>query len=206
MKYLNKIAFKLIAIAFLFAVTNSAFATGGSVTFTSPNSASIPTLSGSMLILLSVLLCVVAYRTAKQKNANINKLFITLLGTGVIFSAGSGIKLVSDANAGGPPPITITFPAGSNSFTDTIPAPPEGGIGVGFFTNPSIPDLSFRITAGTGSVCNFLILPLINPDTPPPVITPSFSASGGPDDSHMGSLPVGFGMEILCGESLTFTE
>ena len=109
MKTIHQITSKLSAITLLlFISTNSALAAGGTVTFTLPGPASIPTLSGTMLILLSVLLCVVAFRTAKLKKSNINKLFITLLGTGVLVTASSGVKLVSDAHAGGGFPINFS--------------------------------------------------------------------------------------------------
>ncbi len=88
--------------------SSSAFAVNvnGSVGATS-----VPSLSGSMLVVLSLLLFAVALRISKQNKA-VNKLMITLLGVGVIVSAGSGIKLISEVKAGVP---TVTL-SGNTSF------------------------------------------------------------------------------------------
>ncbi|MGK0271209.1 MAG: hypothetical protein ACI88H_001866 [Cocleimonas sp.] len=149
MTSIYNIASKLTFITFLlFVSANSAFAAGGSVTFTRPTS--VPTLSGTMLILLSLLLFVVALRTTKQKN--MNKLFITLLGTGVLVTAGSGVKLVSNANAGNG--TTIIFDQVSNSVTYTL----AKGTFLSFGNYESgSPDLNFTITSDPGSVCTFYI-------------------------------------------------
>jgi len=59
---------------------------------------SVPSLSGSMLVVLSLLLFAVAFRLTKQ-NKTVNKFFITLLGVGMVVSMGSGVKLISKAQA-----------------------------------------------------------------------------------------------------------
>ena len=84
-----------IASTSLLLFSSSVWATGvtGSVGATS-----VPSLSGSMLVILSLLLFAVAFRLTKQNKA-VNKLFISLLGVGMIISAGSGFKLISDAQA-----------------------------------------------------------------------------------------------------------
>lgn len=53
------------------------------------------------LIVLSLLLFAVAYKTAKQKSNSAGKLFIGLIGTFALVAAGGGIKLVTDVEACG---------------------------------------------------------------------------------------------------------
>ena len=202
MKYLNKIVSKLGAITFfLLAGTKSAFATGATVTFNLPGPASIPTLSGTMLILLSVLLCMVAYRTAKQKNTNSNKLFITVLGAGFLVSASSGVKLVSDAHAGGPPLTPIVFATGSNTFSDTIPPPPMGSITAAVYGNTVGSDLNFTITAGDGSLCRFFMRPGLDALTIDDQIPQPLPITSTYETNHSGTLSANFNLEVNCGES-----
>ena len=59
----------------------------------------IPTLSGTMLVVLSLLLFAVATRVAKQKNNGINKMFVTLIGVGSLSLVTGGVKIVSTADA-----------------------------------------------------------------------------------------------------------
>ena len=89
--------------------SSSAFAVSvnGSVGATS-----VPSLSGSMLVVLSLLLFAIAFRIGKQNKA-VNKLFITLLGIGMLVSAGSGVILITDAKAGGAPVDVINLSGGT---------------------------------------------------------------------------------------------
>lgn len=85
---------------FLCLLSSSVFAgrPAGAITFSlTASSTSIPTLSGSMLIVLSLLLFVVAFRVAKQKNAN--KFFMSFVGVTALSLGLGGIKFVSDAEA-----------------------------------------------------------------------------------------------------------
>ncbi len=92
----------------------------------------VPTLSGTMLILLSLLLFVVAFRIAKQKNNGASKLFITLVGVTAISTGIGGIKLVSDVEAGG---SITTIPL------DVAPGSTTGSVdlldGLNSFDNPN---------------------------------------------------------------------
>ncbi len=106
------------ASLFIFSSTSSVFANhiGGHIVIGGGAPTAIPTLSGSMLILLSLLLFIVALRISKQKNAKVNKFFITLLGVGILSIGGSGIKLISNAQAGVDLPITLlSSPSGGAS-------------------------------------------------------------------------------------------
>ena len=184
MKYLNKITSKLITTIFLIFSTTSVFAAGGTVTFTQGSPTGIPTLSGYMLILLSVLLFVVAVRTAKQKKSNINKLFITLIGTGVLVTAGSGVKLVSDVHAGGG--ILITF-TNSNSVSYSIPPNSSDSYG-----NQTGQALNFTISADTTppdpSVCRYRIVIIGQ-------VTPTYSL---PVETYSGTLPDNAILDVRC--------
>lgn len=62
------------------------------------NATHVPTLSGTMLVLLSLVLFAVAFKYAKQKTGA-NKLFISLIGVIALSAGGGGLKLVSDAQA-----------------------------------------------------------------------------------------------------------
>lgn len=59
----------------------------------------VPTLSGVMLVVLSLLLFAVAVRVTKQKKSGINKLFVTLLGVGSLSLITGGMQIVSKADA-----------------------------------------------------------------------------------------------------------
>ena len=61
---------------------------------------SVPSLSGTMLIILSALLFVVALRISKQKTEKVNKFFMTFVGIVILSTVTSGIKLISNAQAG----------------------------------------------------------------------------------------------------------
>ena len=63
----------------------SAFATGATVNLQAEK---VPTLSGFMLIILSVLLIVVAYKIAKQKSRHGGNLFLMLLGASALVMGG----------------------------------------------------------------------------------------------------------------------
>ena len=101
MKLLKSLSSKLrlVAILSVFA-TSSAFAGspfGGAMVKIAATT-SVPTLSGTMLLLLSLLLFVVAFRVAKQKS-NSGKFFIMLIGASALLAAGNGVKLISEVQA-----------------------------------------------------------------------------------------------------------
>lgn len=107
----------------------SAVALSGSSVFAvsvngSVGATSVPSLSGSMLVVLSLLLFAVAFRVSKQNKA-VNKLFITLLGVGMVVSAGSGIKLISDVTAGIAIP-TIDLSGGTFGGPSNVSSPSGG--------------------------------------------------------------------------------
>ena len=73
-----------------------------------PFSASaVPTLSGTMLIILSLLLMTVAFRLKKKNRQATSKFFISLIGVAALISGTNGIKLVSDATAFAPTPDIV---------------------------------------------------------------------------------------------------
>ena len=91
-------------VALIVSPVSSVFAgsspeTLGSMTYRIQSATGIPTLSGTMLLVLSLLLLAVAVRVAKQKDSGANKFFIALLGVSALSMGGGGIKLVSDADA-----------------------------------------------------------------------------------------------------------
>ncbi len=150
MRYISQITSKLGVIAFLtIANASSVFAATATVNFTMPSATSVPSLSGFMLVVLSLLLFIVAFKISQQKNKNANTFFTVLIGAGILVSMGSGVKLVSDANAGGPVPTNIPDPtANFGPFT-------VAGNSSEQFTNSGTNDLNFSITVGDNSTCTY---------------------------------------------------
>jgi len=109
MKIIRNILIKIGAISALFVLPLSAFAGPGTVIF-APASISIPTLSSSMLIVLSLLLMIVAFRVAKQKGSK--KFFMVLMGASILMASSGGIKLVSDIQASGS--VSFSMPEGDS--------------------------------------------------------------------------------------------
>ena len=77
------------------------------------NAAAVPTLSGMMLFILSLLLFFVAFKVSKQKSANTGKFFITLIGVGALVSGMGGVKLISDVSAVGYASLPLVGSKGS---------------------------------------------------------------------------------------------
>ena len=117
--------FKLKAIFLLtIAGTSSVYAgvPGGTITF-GTGATAVPTLSGFMLLVLSLLLFVVAFKVAKQKNSNASKFFVMLLGVSALGLGGGGFKMVNNVEAGITMPV-IGEPVGPGiEPTDIVFAP-----------------------------------------------------------------------------------
>ena len=131
------------AIAVL--INSSAFATGANGSI---GGVSVPTLSGSMLIILSLLLFAIAFRLTRQ-NTRVNKLFVSILGVGMLVSAGSGIKLVSSVDAA---PTNILLSTGDFGPGLDIPGNPNSGYYRGY-TNDTGHPVVVSFTAHAGSAC-----------------------------------------------------
>ncbi|TCJ88997.1 midcut-by-XrtH protein [Cocleimonas flava] len=86
---------------------------GGTVTLSPTATTAVPTLSGTMLILLSLLLMVVAFRVSKNSKNGAGKFFIALIGASVLMAAG-GFKTVSDLQAAVGTTKTMDNPAGGD--------------------------------------------------------------------------------------------
>ncbi len=108
MKSIQKLVVKLSAVSALFLLTLPAFAGSGSVTLAPLDPSAIPTLSSTMLIVLSVLLMLVAFRVSKQKSSG--KFMVALLGASVVMASTGSVKLVSDLRAGNS--VLVTMPEG----------------------------------------------------------------------------------------------
>lgn len=142
--------FSLITLLSTLSIS-TAHATGAVVTIASATP--IPTLSGSMLIILSLLLFVVAFKAAKQKGNNAGKFFIGLIGTFALVVGGSGIKLVTDVQASGLDvpliPGTLTYRLINN------PSDPNSGF-YGAIRNNSGQSIDvLSIVPDANSVCYF---------------------------------------------------
>lgn len=118
---------------------------GGTITFTPVSTAtSIPTLSGTMLIVLSLLLFVVAARISKQKVGGSGKFFSIALGFAVLVSITGGVKVISDSHASGSTPISLQ--AGGSVVHDV-------GTGQYHFENVSSVPLNVLVEANELSQC-----------------------------------------------------
>ncbi|GAA0409042.1 hypothetical protein GCM10009133_16980 [Cocleimonas flava] len=123
MKTLKTFFAKLITLSLLLiAVPSSVFAGDASlpvINFALPAGATaVPSLSGTMLVILSLLLFVVALKISKQKNANTGKFFVTLIGVTAIVSGSGGIKMISEVNAGNDA-VFINIPENITRTLDT---------------------------------------------------------------------------------------
>jgi hypothetical protein len=78
---------------------NAVFAANGILVYAPVAPANIPTLGGSMLILLSLLLFAASFKLSKKAPSRSTHLLITFFAVGTFISAGGGIKLISDAHA-----------------------------------------------------------------------------------------------------------
>jgi len=78
---------------------------------------SVPTLSSMMLIVLSLLLFIVAYKVSSKKRNQVGKFFISIIGITALISGLGGVKVFSDAEA-----IAAPFPIFSLPNTGHTPA------------------------------------------------------------------------------------
>lgn len=142
-KSLKKYLLAFIAIS----ATSKTYAAGALITFAGPSA--IPTLSTTMLIVLSLLLFTVAFKISKQKNSTMGKTFVTILGASAILAMGSGVKMITEADAGGGPPITAL------TSTNNPPVRIEQCTGIDFANDAGIDITIASIVVDPGSVCNF---------------------------------------------------
>lgn len=103
MNAIQKLSLKVAAFSALLFLPFSAFAGTPPPTMVINTAAAgtqgIPTLSGTMLVVLSLLLFAVAARVAKQKKSNINKMLVTLLGIGSLSMITGGMQIITKADA-----------------------------------------------------------------------------------------------------------
>lgn len=108
---------------------------GGDVNFSINGVNAIPTLSGTMLILLSLLLFVVAMRVAKNKNGTGAKFFVMMIGTAAISMSVGGFKVVSSVHAGF---ASVLTPFDDSGSVEVLASPP-GDIAPLFLVNEDFP-------------------------------------------------------------------
>jgi len=135
MRTIVKFGFKLLAVLGLgsFASLAAAGIPGAIITYgpVSAASASIPTISGSLLIALAVLLMLVAFRLLKDRPHAGSKLVIAVAAITALATGAGGIKLVADAHAGAPSQFPMT-----NEDGGTLTLPPGGPFQV--FNNTNV--------------------------------------------------------------------
>jgi len=104
MRILVKFGFKLLAVLGLGSFASLAAAgspSPGAIIIYGPvgSAAAIPTISGSLLIALAVLLMLVAFRLLKDRPHAGTKLVIAVAAIAALATGAGGIKLVADAHA-----------------------------------------------------------------------------------------------------------
>ncbi len=129
------------------SLSTNVYATGALVTF--GRASAIPTLSTSMLMVLSLLLFVVAFKIAKQKNNRAGKIFSTFLGIAALLAIGTNNNLIKDLQAGG----------GGSLFQLQEVNPPiriEPGPGIDFENITNLRINIESIAVDVGSQCMFV--------------------------------------------------
>lgn len=133
---------KLALFVLLTSFTSSVFAVGATVRF---GATAVPSLSNTMLIVLSLLLFLVAFKIAKQKNNPTGKFFVSLLGvSAIVMGSSGGVKLVTEAQAGVPPVSVVAISSGHIQI---------GNGYKGVLQNETGQNLSVTITADATSRC-----------------------------------------------------
>ncbi len=161
----------------------------GTINFSIPGGAgatAVPSLSGTMLIVLSLLLFIVAFRISKQKGSKNKEFFVTLLGVFALSSSIGGLKVISDVKAG----VTIVVPEALTLTlsTDTTGSAPITGPSTNFYDNSfGVPATITSIDILPGFSCNNLrvISTLGKPvDTSAPVCSDAPSINIIPDGAQ----------------------
>lgn len=115
---------KLSVISTLFLFSNPILAAGaivGQITYGPLTATPIPTMSGTMLIVLSLLMATFGYRLVRQKeNDTSRKLILSLIGLGTLAFSMTGVKLINDVQAVGYPtaPQSLVTNSGSADIYD----------------------------------------------------------------------------------------
>lgn len=88
------------------ALPAQAGSTAGSITFSPADVAAVPTLGGSLLVLLAGLLALIAIKAYRRADGGIAPMVAGLLALGSLASAGGGFDLIRQAQAATPTEIT----------------------------------------------------------------------------------------------------
>ena len=97
---MHNLTIKSTLASLLYILSSAAWAGPGSGSLVYGSVATIPTLSGTMLILLSLLLTTIGYRILRQKGNNASSMMVvSLIAIGALVSGLGGVKLVNEAYA-----------------------------------------------------------------------------------------------------------
>lgn len=165
----HKISSRTICLTIFVLMTNQSVYAGtnvGTMTYSasSGGTESIPTLSGTMLIILSLLLFFVALRVSKQKNTKNKEFFISLIGIFALSSSVGGFKLVSDAKAGLSVQQTVTLTLNQSPTTGQVDL---FGPNTNYFDNAfATPVTITAININEGFSCGILLARDVDPSAP----------------------------------------
>lgn len=98
-------------VALALCSTKALAGPGGAIVF-GANASAIPTIPGTMLVVLGLILAFIAFKVFANKSSGNTAFLVTALSSGAILSMAGGAKLIENADAGTvilPPPILSTF-------------------------------------------------------------------------------------------------
>ena len=173
---LQKYILSASLICLLLNLSSSVFAqaapaVGGVMAFAAV-ATQVPTLSSSMLIIMSLLIAALAYRLLKKNNHKPTQLIISLIAIGILSFGYGGVRFVNDVYAGMAAPIPLTntwvvnLEAGDHEYTNNlgvtvkitsmtgIPGQDECAI-PSFFPSNVNPQCTVDLEISNGSSCGF---------------------------------------------------
>jgi len=111
---MRNLTIKSTLASLLYILSSTAWAGSGSLVYGPVPP--IPTLSGTMLILLSLLLATIGYRVLQQKGNDASRMMVlSLIVVGALASGIGGVKLINNAYANGFPTISLNQPGGGTA-------------------------------------------------------------------------------------------
>jgi len=170
-----------------FASLAAAQPSSGAILAYGPLANAVPTVGGTLLIVLSVLLMFVAFRLLKHRTQSGTQLFVAVLAVGALATGAGGVKLVADAYA-----------AAATEMTN-----PNGGVltlppGVSLVSNATDVRqhiLSIQYLGGCSNQPNAKGAQL---EAPPPAGTCSTSTSLAPQSTEYCEI------EVVCPKTCAF--
>ena len=193
---------KTHALSFFTAISlliaKSALAANITITFASAATA-VPSVSGVMLFILSLLLAAVGLRVLKQNQGSVTML-LGFIAVSALISGTSGIKLISDANALIIfPPIGYTVANITGSNTTSYDNSPDTLL---FQNTSGSQQIIASITSNDQSCDSFSLGYDVGPFPPINSALPPVAANGSPHCEAGLTIPAGAYCYIFCNANV----